>query len=171
MRRRQRGFAGLKPLPSTFKIQVTSMVDMFVILLVFLLKSYSTSSQDITVSKDMNLPVSSSLKDTEEMLKLVVSKAGIFLDQQKIVDLQDGQIQDQDVQKDDKQFISKMYELLNAEAEKSRKISSVNSALEFDGKMIVQVDRDISYDLINRVFYTAAQAGFANVKLAVLRKE
>ena len=37
-----------KRLTSAFKIQITSMVDMFVIILVFLLKSYTTSPVNIT---------------------------------------------------------------------------------------------------------------------------
>jgi biopolymer transport protein ExbD len=65
-------------LPSTFKIQITSMVDMFVILLVFLLKSYSTSPVNITPSKNLTLPKSAAVVDPQDVLKLVVSK-GCFI--------------------------------------------------------------------------------------------
>ncbi|MEK6554759.1 MAG: biopolymer transporter ExbD, partial [Bdellovibrionota bacterium] len=60
-----------KRLTSAFKIQITSMVDMFVIILVFLLKSYSTSPVNINPSKDLTLPVSSAMQDPEDVLKMM----------------------------------------------------------------------------------------------------
>ena len=81
-----------KRVPSTFKIQITSMVDMFVILLVFLLKSYSTSPVQISASKDLTLPVSTSLKDPVDVLQLMVSKGGIFVENKKVVALNDGKL-------------------------------------------------------------------------------
>ena len=104
---RRRGFAKYmdKRAPSTFKIQITSMVDMFVILLVFLLKSYSTSPVNINPSADLTLPASSSTKDPIDALKLVVSKTGIFVDDKKVVDIAQGNIQSKDIDSTDTNFI------------------------------------------------------------------
>ena len=41
---------------ATFTLQLTSMVDMFTILIVFLLKSFSTSAVHITPHDGMKLP-------------------------------------------------------------------------------------------------------------------
>src|SRR5438270_165493 len=89
----------------SFKIQITSMVDMFVILLVFLLKSYSTSPIQVNPNKDLQLPASSSSTDpAAEALKLIVSQKGIFIEDKKVVDLVNGELQTSDVDAKDPLF-------------------------------------------------------------------
>jgi len=74
--------------PSSFKIQITSMVDMFVILLVFLLKTYSTSPVNITPKDGLRLPESSSPTDPIDVVKLVVSTDGVFVEDKKVMALE-----------------------------------------------------------------------------------
>jgi biopolymer transport protein ExbD len=158
-------------LPSTFRIQITSMVDMFVILLVFLLKSYSTSPVNISPSEKLTLPASSSTKDPVDVLKLVVSKGGIFVEDKKVLDLQDGKLAVKDVEATDTQFIRSLFNELDQRAQQTRKIASVNDTLEFDGKVILQADRSLPYDLLRKVMYTSMMAGYSEVKIAVMVKE
>lgn len=157
--------------PSTFKIQITSMVDMFVILLVFLLKSYSTSPVNITPGDDVILPTSTSTKDPSDSLKMIVSKAGIFVEDKKIVDFKEGQLEAKDVDASDTQFIRSLYTELDTQAQKSKAIAKVNETLEFDGRVIVQADRSLPYELLRKVMYTSMMAGYADVKIAVLTKD
>lgn len=157
--------------PATFKIQITSMVDMFVILLVFLLKSYSTSPVQLSPGKDMTLPVSTSTKDPVDVLKLQVSKNAIFVEDKKIVDLKDGQVDVKDIDQNDTQFIRTLYTELDGQANKSRTIASKNEEMEFDGKVIMQADRNLPYELLKKVMYTSMMAGYSDVKIAVLSKE
>jgi biopolymer transport protein ExbD len=158
-------------LPSTFRIQITSMVDMFVILLVFLLKSYSTSPVNITPSDKLTLPASTSIKDPTDVLKLVVSKVGIFVEDKKVIDFTDGKLNVKDVETTDSQFIRSLYTELDSRAQQTRSIASVNDTLEFDGKVIVQADRQMPYELLRKVMYTSMMAGYSDVKIAVMVKE
>lgn len=160
-----------KRIPSTFKIQITSMVDMFVILLVFLLKSYSTDPVQITPGDNLTLPSSSSTKPAVDVLKLVVSKTGIFVDDKKIVDLSEGKLTDKDVDANDMMFIRALYTELDGQAQKSRSIAKVNDELEFDGKVLMQADRALPYALLRKVMYTSMMAGYSDVKIAVFSKE
>jgi biopolymer transport protein ExbD len=157
--------------PATFKIQITSMVDMFVILLVFLLKSYSTSPVNITPDDNLRLPASSSMRDPVDALKLVVSKKGIFVDDKKVVDLEGGQINVKDVDASDTNFIRSLYTELDHAAEKSKSIAKVNDTVEFDGKVVMQADRDLPYELLRKVMYTSMMAGYSDVKIAVLSNQ
>lgn len=157
--------------PSTFKIQITSMVDMFVILLVFLLKSYSTSPVQLSPGKDMTLPASTSTLDPIDVLKLQVSKNAIFVEDKKVADLKDGVIDVKDLDQNDTQFIRALYTELDAQANKSRHIASQNTEVEFDGKVIMQADRNLSYELLKKVMYTSMMAGYSDVKIAVLSKD
>jgi biopolymer transport protein ExbD len=147
------------------------MVDMFVILLVFLLKSYSTSPVNLTADKNLNLPVSTSTKDPADALKLAVSKSGIFVDDKKVLSLENGKIANGDIDASDPQFIRALYSELDVHAKKSRGIAAVNDTVEFEGKLIMQADRDMPYELLKKVMYTSMMAGYADVKLAVMTKD
>ena len=70
---------------STFILQLTAMVDMFTIMIVFLLKSYSTSAVHVTAHEGLKLPHSSSYTDPVEAVRLVVATDGIYVDDKKIV--------------------------------------------------------------------------------------
>lgn len=170
---KRRGFGKYmdKRAPSTFKIQITSMVDMFVILLVFLLKSYSTSPVTINASNDLTLPASSSTKDPVDALKLVVSKTGIFVDDKKIVDIAAGNLTAKDIDSTDTNFIKALYEALDEQAKKSKNIAKQNETVEFDGKVVMQADRNLSYTLLRKVMYTSMLAGYSDVKIAVMTKD
>lgn len=157
--------------PSTFKVQVTSMVDMFVILLVFLLKSYSTSPVQLTPSDKMVLPASSSTKDPLDVLKLMVSKDAIFVEDKKVMDLKGGLVDVKDVDANDTQFLRTLYTELDVQAGKSRNIASKNEEVQFDGKVILQADRALPYELLKKVMYTSMMAGYSDVKIAVLSKD
>ena len=54
-----------------FTLKLTSMIDMFTILLVFLLKSYSAEGQIVTLSKDLVLPESTSEMEPSSSVLIV----------------------------------------------------------------------------------------------------
>lgn len=153
-----------------FKIQITSMVDMFVILLVFLLKSFSTSPVQITPNADLTLPESTTTTDPEDVVKLVVSKNGIFVENKRIVEFNAGELAAEDTDKTDGQFIRKLFDELDVQAKKTRDIASVNDTVEFDGKILMQADRELPYALLQKVMYTSMLAGYSDLKLAVIGK-
>ena len=112
--------------PATFKLNITSMVDMFVMLLVFLLKSFDTSPVQINPNEGLRLPASTSTKEPVEALKLVVSKKGIFVEDRKIVEFdQAAAIDPKDLDKNDQNFIRTLYTELDKEAEKSKDIAKL----------------------------------------------
>ena len=160
-----------KRLSSAFKIQITSMVDMFVIILVFLLKSYSTSPVNINPSKDLTLPVSSALQDPEDVLKMLVSKQGVFVDDKQVVAFEDGQFAARDIDSADASFIPTLFKELDAKAKSTQDIAKLNDTVNFDGRVLVQADRDLPYAMLQKVMYTSMLAGYANVKLAVAAKD
>ncbi len=125
---------------STFILQLTAMVDMFTIIIVFLLKSFSTSAVNITPQKGLNLPQSISLKSPVEGIKLVVSLDGIFVDDKKIVELQNGNLALTEVESQDRDFIKKLYNELDVHAKRSIEIQNQNKEFQFEGKIVMQAD-------------------------------
>ena len=155
---------------SAFKIQITSMVDMFVILLVFLLKSFSTSPVQINPQEGVRLPESSTATNPVDVVKLIVSPKAVFVENKKVMDLDNGHITGVDMDKNDPLFLKALYDELDGHAKRARDIASKNEALEFDGRVLLQADRQLNYALLQKVMYTSMIAGYANVKIAVVAK-
>jgi len=155
---------------SAFKIQITSMVDMFVILLVFLLKTYSTSPVNITPKDGLRLPESSATTDPVDVVKLIVSADGVFVEEKKVLALEQGRLPASEVDKQDPSFLRALFEALDERAKLAKSISKVNDSFEFDGKVLMQADRDLPYEVLQKVMYTSMMAGYADVKLAVAQR-
>lgn len=153
-----------------FKIQITSMVDMFVILLVFLLKTYSTSPVNITPKDGLKMPESTSTTDPVDVVKLIVSEDGIFVEEKKVLSLDHGKLAQENLDKNDPSFLRGLFEALDERAKLAKDISKVNDSFEFDGKVLMQADRNLPYELLQKVMYTSMMAGYADVKLAVAQK-
>lgn len=156
--------------PSSFKIQITSMVDMFVILLVFLLKTYSTSPVNITPKEGLKIPESNATADPVDVVKLIVAQDGVFVEDKKVMDLENGRVPAALADKNDPAFLKSLYQALDERAKLAQSISKVNDSFEFDGKVLMQADRDLPYELLQKVMYTSMMAGYADVKLAVAQK-
>jgi biopolymer transport protein ExbD len=157
-------------LPSSFKIQITSMVDMFVILLVFLLKSYSTSPVNITPKDGLRIPESSATTDPVDVVKLIVAQDGVFVEEKKIMELEKGVIPKAQLDVNDASFLRALFEALEERAKLAKDIAKANDSFEFDGKVLLQADRTLPYDVLQKIMYTSMMAGYGEVKLAVAQK-
>ena len=65
-------------------LSLTSMVDMFSLLVIFLLQTFSTSPEMLMVSKEVKLPVAQSGVEIVDAPVLALTKEGLFLDQKLI---------------------------------------------------------------------------------------
>jgi len=144
------------------------MIDMFTIILVFLLKSYTTSAVNVSPQNGLRLPSSSAQTSPIEALKLSVSKEGIYVDEKLVVPLKSGVLEAKLTEKSDSRFIPKLFEALDAQAKRTQAIAKQNESVQFDGKVVFQADRELSYELLKKVMYTSALAGYADFKFAVV---
>ncbi len=153
---------------AAFVLQLTAMVDMFTIMIVFLLKSYSTSAVQIAPHADLKLPYSSSYTHPVEALRLVVALDGIYVDDRKVVELTEGQIEKEVLDKSDSEFIRPLFEELDRHAKRSQEISEINVEHQFEGTVVMQADSRLNYEVLKKVMYTSSMAGYADMKLATM---
>jgi len=153
---------------ATFTLQLTSMVDMFTILIVFLLKSFSTSAVHITPHEGMKLPISSSYENPIEAVKLIVAYDGIYVEDKKVIPLVKGELAEDQMDTNDSDFIVSLFKELDEHAKKAQGIQEKNSEMEFDGKIVMQADERLDYDVLKKVMYTSSMAGYAEMKLATI---
>ncbi len=156
---------------AAFILQLTAMVDMFTIIIVFLLKSYSTSAVNITPNEDLKLPQSTSVKDPVEGLKLIVSLDGIFIDDKKVVDLEEGNFKASSLDPNDTEFVTELFKELDKHAEKSKKIEEINTEFKFKGEVVMQADSRLDYGVLKKVMYTSSMAGYSAMKFATISME
>src|SRR5260221_12949999 len=70
-------------------LTLTSMVDMFSLLVIFLLQSFSTSPELVMVSKGVTLPAAVSGRELMDAPVLSLSTNGVYLDQKLVGSLED----------------------------------------------------------------------------------
>ncbi len=150
---------------NTFGLNITSMTDMFTILLVFLLQTYSTSDVELIPENGMRLPASSSNTNPVESIKLVVSKELVKIDKTKIADMKDSNFEAKDIDPNDSNFILPLFNELDKLA-KDEKLKD-NPAVK-EGRILLQADAALPYSVLRKVMYTASMAGFPQLKLVTL---
>jgi biopolymer transport protein ExbD len=147
---------------STFSLNITSMTDMFTLLLVFLLQNFSTSSVEIKSIEGLKLPTSNSYKNPVDILQVSVSLEDIRVSDKIVAKIGNRQIASADVDPQDSNFIQPLFKELQARAQdpKSKKNDDQDN-----GQILLQADQNLPYQTLRKVMYTASMAGFPHVKL------
>lgn len=148
---------------STFTLNITSMTDMFTIMLVFLLQSYTISDVEMNPVDGLRLPSSASMVNPTESLKLSLSKDSLRIAETKIADIKNSEFLTSDLEDKDTNFIKPLF----AELEKISKESPDKKHIK-EGKILLQADRDLPYGTLRKVMYTASMAGFPQLKLVTM---
>ncbi len=145
---------------ATFVLRLTSMIDVFTILLVFLLKNFSAEGQILSVSENLTLPVSSSIKDPKTTSVIMITTKWILVDGRPLETLQN-------VLNSDKLLIKNLYEDLRAKRILAESVAGLDERMEFRGEIPIQGDENIPFEILKRVMYTCGQVGYNDMLLAV----
>ncbi|NLE02394.1 MAG: biopolymer transporter ExbD [Fibrobacter sp.] len=147
------------------KLNITSMMDMFTIILVFLIKNFSTEGAIVTPANNLTQPKSSVEQKAKESLSVKVAKNTISVENALVID--DVEYKKIENQKDF--LIKSLHDVLIRYSEEAKKMSSVTGK-EFSGEITIQGDVEIPYNILTRVMYTCGQAGYPNMNLFVYRQ-
>ncbi len=146
------------------KLNITSMMDMFTIILVFLIKNFSTEGTIVTPANNLTLPKSSVETKAKESLSVKVARNNIMIEDSVVID-KNGY----EALLEQKDFLIKpLYNLLAKYSEEGKKMTDL-SGTEFSGEITIQGDTEIPYNVLTRVMYTCGQAGYPNMNLFVYR--
>lgn len=163
---------------NTKELNLVAMMDMFTILLVFLLKSYSVSAMSIPVGEDrLSVPMSSHTINPIESVKLTITRMEngdgvIAVDADEIIKLDDATLSQLKTNANNRQYlIEDLKVALEKEANKVKDMSTRNPEIKFDHKIMVIADKDIPYWLVTSVLFSSAEAGFDQYNLVALRQE
>ncbi len=152
------------------KLTMNSLMDILTILLVFLLKNYSTDAVSVTPSSDLDLPKGMTALTPEQTVAVTVSKSAILVDNAMVLTVKDGKVEaSQKRGGDDGYFIIPLNKALADAVEKQRRIAAVNpSAGKSLGIATIIMDGETPFRLLTEVMYTAGQAEYSKFKFLVI---
>lgn len=181
---------GRRRVHQNFELQLTSMMDVLVILVVFLLKSYATSFNNFESVPGIKLPVSVSPDHPPDSLQVIVTPEAITFEGAHVVEFvqtaaslgsADATYTFRDADLDPRERnlrIVPLYSALTVAKEKSEILRAKSKArdaegkpLPFDGILAIQADKRVRYDTVRRIMYTAAAAGYKTFRFLALKKD
>jgi biopolymer transport protein ExbD len=165
-----RSFARKLAEPDVVKdLNITPMMDMMTIILVFLLKSFSSTSSTITFDQNLKVPSSTTQLKPKEAISVTVTKKVILVEGDGVAPITGGRV-DPAVKRDGENgyFITPLVDLLEKHARREKKVAEL-TGVPWDAQLMLVADQTIPYRLLTEVLYSCGQAGYANYRLLVLK--
>jgi biopolymer transport protein ExbD len=148
-------------------LNITPMMDIFTIILVFLLKAYSAQGQLVTPARGLLLPTSSVQKVATEALSVKVMSNQLLLEDKVVLDEDAFKEVFSDSSND---IIVPLYDLLVRHAEEAKKTAETFGGT-FSGKVTIQGDLQLPFKFLTKVMNTCGQTGYSVMKLLVYRED
>ena len=176
-----------KKITGAFELQLTSMMDILVIIVVFLLKSFAVTTNSFNTVPGIQLPVSVSPDNPADSLQVIVTPEGVTFENERILDF----VQTAQAGTDEAAYafrtgdldeggrrIVPLFDALSKAREKSELLRAKSKAgdekgqpFPFEGVLAIQADKRVHYDTIRRIMYTAATAGYKIFRFLAMKKE
>lgn len=179
---------GRRKINKDFELQLTSMMDVLVIIVVFLLKSYSATLNTFSTVPGMQLPISKSEDSPPDSLQVIITPEAMTFENERILefvqtaaslDSTDARYEFRRTDLDEgNRRIVPLYDALIKARDKaellrarSKSRDEKGNPLPFEGILAIQADKRVQYDTVRRVMYTAAAAGYKVFRFLAIRNE
>jgi biopolymer transport protein ExbD len=159
------------------ELSLTSMVDIFTILVIFLLQHYSSTGEIIYIPKEVKLPKAEQVKELKPAHVVTLTDKDVVLDKTTVAALAD-------VKRNTDWMIPNLRAQLTALIQKdeaeAKKVASnampgaakpATPGTESYRKITVQADREMDFLTIKKVMFTVTEAGAIEINFAVMKKE
>lgn len=153
-------------------LNLTPMMDVFSILITFLLMSFSADPVSYDVHTGVVLPYSLSISGLDEIPTIIVTKTEILINDKVVTPLIGGDVPETDR---DQGAIRSVYEELKKLKEVNDRLNKGATAIVSDdvtklGSITMEMDKFHTFKLIKRIMLSAQQAEFLTFKLMVAKK-
>lgn len=150
------------------ELNLTAMMDMLTIILVFLIKSFSATTVSMTSSEDIRPPISTTRSTPKDTVAVTITPKAILVGDKVAVRLEDGQVPPDQLSH---RLIVPVDQALKKEVDKLKYIEARNPNAPFNHELSVIGDKKIPYDLLLSVLYTAGQNELENFRFVVIQQE
>jgi biopolymer transport protein ExbD len=141
-------------------LNMNSMMDMMTIILLFLLKSFSTEGALVTPSEELRLPTSIQGEKPKKEINVSVAKEVIMVNDIVIASL--------DEIPKDQMMISPLAFKLAEYAQKERELE-IEVGKEFTHEIIIQGDENMPFELLFKVMFTCSKSDFYKMRLLTIK--
>jgi biopolymer transport protein ExbD len=163
-------------------LQLTAMVDMFTVLVVFLLQNWATTQQILPLPEAVELPSAGSTKELKPSNVVILTNKDVRLNSETVTNFLAVKEQEDWMVEPLKQKI----EALIAEGER-KKLSVKNQVqkavieakegepteevVDDFRKITIQADKNIDFLTVKKIMYTVTEAGVYEINFAVVKTE
>lgn len=137
-------------------LNMNSMMDMVTIILLFLLKSYSTEGALKNAANDLKLPESYRMIKPVKAVTVTISQSVIMVDKTIVLEID---------KVGEDQFIKEAADELKKFREAARKAEEIG--VEFKNEVLLVMDKGVPFDLLSKIVYTCGQSDFYNIRMMV----
>ncbi len=156
---------------------LTSMVDMFAILVIFLLQSFSSEGELIVLLPGLELPKAENVGSLERAPSLVISRDVIMFEGVEIAKTEDVRNQEgweieplMKTLKDYQNKIESEFSLKPPTGLDLKDPEAVETAKKELRKMNISADRRLEFQIVKKIIYNASYVGFPDFRFAVFAK-
>ncbi len=143
-------------------LNVTPLVDMFVILVLFLIANFSATGEVLAMSKDVVLPEAANTEELQLAPAVIVSKEQVIVSGTVI-----GRVDD--LTKDEYLNIPPLEEKLREMKKSFEDLhNAANDSGAFKGDVNIQADKGVQFKIVKRVMFSCASAGYGNIAFATM---
>lgn len=151
------------------EIDITSLLDILTIMLVFLLQSYNASGVIFSVPKEIKLPNSESIDMNNSGVNVQATKTKIWVDEKEVLNRDKGDRRYLD--QGNRRIIPLFSELVKKKQTYKMVEAKSENAKPFSGIVNLILDKTLTYSEVKRIMYTCAEAGYRQYKFVVLSTE
>jgi len=141
-------------------LNMNSMMDMMTIILLFLLKSYSTEGALASQSESLALPVSARTQKPKKEVNVSIATDVILVNEVPLMPTQD--IDPNEI------AILPLMSKLQEYANKERQLE-IEAGKEFTHEVIIQGDKGIPFETLFKVMYTCSKSDFYKMRLLTVQ--
>ncbi len=155
--------------PKSAGLIITSLIDFFSIVVIYLMKSYSAEGSILTNADNLVLPNSVAISKPKEIyLQLAATSDMILVDNVPVVPTDDVRRIPQSVADP---IVPKLEEKLQAAYQKEQQMVRLGALNKIQGNVIIQVDKNLEFDVLFKLMNTCGKVGYNNMNFAVMERE
>ncbi len=143
------------------EIPLIPFIDFLIVLVVFLLASFSATGELVAQKPDLTMPDAVNVTRLEVAPIISVDAIVVTLNGHRIADTQslagDAKMERIEPLVENLQILQRNWSMLHPQE-------------PFPGTVVMQADKKIDYRVIKKLMFSAAQAGYANVSFAVNKR-
>lgn len=165
-------------------LSLTAMVDMFTVLVIFLLQNYNTTGKVLYLPKEVNLPRAQTIKPLNPTVVVTISEKEVLVDKLVVASYEEVKGQKEMMIPNLHKEVTLALEKAKLEYE-SKLQNQIKTMVQSDPKkpanpetedkntwrqVTVQADKGMDFQTVRKVLFTVTEAGAGQVNFAVLKQ-